>query len=488
MNIRIVCRLLGKLLFLFTPSMLLMLPFALWWGEWNVIMAIGEAMALTFLLGGVLYMIGRSATEEIFRKEALATVAFSWILLSLVSAIPFHLGGMTGTFTDAWFEATSGITTTGASILTSIEAQPRSLLFWRGFLHFIGGLGIVVFFIAILPVLGVGGKTLFKQEAAGPIPEGFTPRIKDTAINLCKLYVGLNAALFLIFIAFGLSFFDALVHAMSTIATGGFSNRDASAGHFGWLIQWIILLFMFVGATNFRLHLRFLKGDFLCYFRSEEFRLYTTLVLVAAVAMTILLFFHRTIAVSNPGGWSFRDALFNTLTIVTTTGFGTVDFDAWPQVCRMIILLIMFSGGMAGSTSGGMKLIRFLILWKVARFHLSREASPHRVRTLKVDGRPIDPGTIHDTLVFFFVHAAIMTTACMLVALIMENQPLLTTISAVISCVNNIGPGLELVGPMESFASQAMPAKWILTALMIMGRLEHFVILIIFSPSFWARR
>lgn len=487
MNIRIVCRLLGKLLFLFAPSMLLIIPFAIWWQEWNVIVAVVEAMALTILLAAGLYTVGRSASEELFRREALATVAFSWIIISLVSALPFHLGGMTSTFTDAWFEATSGITTTGASILVEIEAKPHSLLFWRALLHFIGGLGIVVFFIAILPILGVGGKTLFKQEAAGPIPEGFTPRIKDTAIKLCKLYVGLNLALFLILIAAGLSFFDALVHAMSTIATGGFSNRDASVGHFGWLIQWIILLFMFVGATNFRLHLRFLRGDFLCYFRSEEFRLYAGLVLIAALAITVLLFFHRTIEVSNPGGWNFRDAFFNTLTIVTTTGFGTVDFDAWPQVCRMIILLLMFSGGMAGSTSGGMKLIRFLLLWKVARFHLSREASPHRVRTLKVDGRPIDSSTIHDTLVFFFIHTAIMATAFLIVALIMEDQPLLTTISAVVACVNNIGPGLELVGPMESFASQAMPVKWVLSALMILGRLEHFVVLVIFSPAFWRR-
>lgn len=451
-------------------------------------LVLAESMAVCGLIGFMLYMIGRRTTEELFRKEALATVGFSWILISFVAALPIYLGGMTSTFTDAFFESTSGITTTGASILNHIEIQPRSLVFWRAFLHFVGGLGIVVFFIALLPLLGAGGKTLFRQEVAGPIPEGFTPRIKDTALNLCKLYIGLNVLAFVVFISLGLSFFDALCHAMSVIATGGYSNRDASAGHFGWLVQWAIILFMFIGATNFRLHLRFIRGDFLCYFRSEEFRLYCAIVAGGAVILTLALFFHGNPFVSNPGTWNPRDALFNTLTIVTTTGFGTVDFDQWPQVCRMTILILMFTGGMAGSTSGGMKMVRLLLLWKIARFHLSREASPNRVRTLKIDNNNIDKNTIHDTLVFFFVHTAIIVTACLLVALIMENQPLLTTISAVVACINNIGPGLELVGPMLNFSEQAMPVKWILSCLMLLGRLEHFVLLVLFSPSFWSYR
>ncbi|MCC5876667.1 MAG: TrkH family potassium uptake protein [Candidatus Sumerlaeia bacterium] len=472
----------------FAPTMLLMIPFIIWWREWSILLAVAQSMAICLLFGFTLYMIGRKTTQELFRKEALATVGFSWISLSIISALPIYFGGMASTFTDAFFESTSGITTTGATILGSIETQPRSLIFWRAFLHFVGGLGIVVFFIAILPLLGAGGKSLFKQEAAGPIPEGFTPRIKDTAINLCKLYIGLNVVCFLVLLALGLSYFDALCHAMSLLATGGYSNRDASAGHFGWLIQWVFILFMFIGATNFRLHLRFIKGDFLCYFKSEEFRLYCAIILGGALILTLALFFHRSVFVSNPGGLNLRDGLFSTITIVTTTGFGTVDYDMWPQVCRMTILILMFTGGMAGSTSGGMKVVRLLLLWKIARFHLSREASPNRVRTLKIDGRNIDKNTIHDTLVYFFVHTAILVAACLVVALIMESQPLLTTISAVVSCVNNIGPGLELVGPMADFSAQATPVKWILSCLMLLGRLEHFVLLVLFSPSFWTYR
>jgi trk system potassium uptake protein TrkH len=286
----------------------------------------------------------------------------------------------------------------------------------------------------------------------------------------------------------GMSFFDALNHAMATMATGGFSTRNSSIAHYTPLIEWVCVIFMFLAGTNFSLHLRALKGDWRCYWRSHEFRLYAGIVLIVSLFFIIILHMSATTAVSHPGELAVRDSFFTTLTIMTTTGFGTVDYDQWPNVCRMVILLLMFAGGMAGSTAGGIKLIRFLILWKIGRFHLAREASPHRVRTIKVDGRPLELAAQRDTLVFFFFYMATFTIGCVLVCMLMPNQSLVSSVTAVVACLNNIGPGLEAVGPMMNFSTQSSAAKWVLSGLMLLGRLELFVVLMILSPNFWRAR
>jgi trk system potassium uptake protein TrkH len=488
MNLRIICRVLGFILVVFSLSMLTMLPFALWYREVHSLIALLESMGIGLMLAAILYLIGRSAKGDIFRREAVAVVSISWILVAALGALPFVAGGMTNNYTDAYFEAMSGLTTTGSTTLTFVEGQPRALLFWRSFLHFIGGLGIVVFFVAVLPLLGVGAKTLFKQEATGPVPEGLTPRIKDTALGLCKIYIGLNLLQFVVLMICGMSFFDALNHAMATMATGGFSTRNSSIAHYTPLIEWVCVIFMFLAGTNFSLHLRALKGDWRCYWRSHEFRLYAGIVLIVSLFFIIILHMSATTAVSHPGELAVRDSFFTTLTIMTTTGFGTVDYDQWPNVCRMVILLLMFAGGMAGSTAGGIKLIRFLILWKIGRFHLAREASPHRVRTIKVDGRPLELAAQRDTLVFFFFYMATFTIGCVLVCMLMPNQSLVSSVTAVVACLNNIGPGLEAVGPMMNFSTQSSAAKWVLSGLMLLGRLELFVVLMILSPNFWRAR
>ncbi len=489
MNVAIVLRLLGTLLLYFSATMVTMVPFALVAGEYFELLVVVECMAATALLGGGMWFLGRHAPPDIFRREALAVVGAGWLLTAACGALPLYFGGLAQTYSDAFFESMSGLTTTGASILTDIESQSRTMLFWRSFLHFLGGLGIIVFFVAVLPVLGVGGKALYKQEVPGPIPEGLTPRISDTALSLCKIYTVLNIAQAIILMFCGMSFFDAINHAMATMATGGFSTQNASiASYASPAIEWVVIFFMFLAGTNFSLHRRFAQGDWTCYFRDAEFRWYlgifgfVALVLLAVVLLT-------PISSSAPGrDIGPRDAVFTALTIQTTTGFGTVDFTAWPPAAQVLLVLLMFVGGMAGSTAGGMKVIRWIILLKSALYQLYSEASPRVIRVVKVGGRPLDRSFQRDTFALFFLWISIFVGVSVIVALLSPEQDIVTSITAVAACLNNIGPGLGLVGPTGNYASQADLVKWILALCMVMGRLELYAILIVMTPNFWLRR
>jgi trk/ktr system potassium uptake protein len=495
MNYPLIARLLGGLLAVFSASLLVMIPFALWYGEWTELKSILESILIGGLFGGLLYVYGWKAKGELYRRESLAIVGLGWILTAGIGAMPFWIGGMVNNFTDAYFESMSGLTTTGSSILSDIESQAKCLLFWRSFLHFLGGIGIIVFFVAILPVLGVGGKALFKQEVPGPVPEGLTPRIKDTAIGLCKIYIILNIIETVILMLCGMSFFEAINHAMATMATGGFSTKNDSVGHFlqySAAVEWTIIIFMFLAGTNFSLHLRFAKGDFLCFWKDAEFRVYLGVILGITILFSTVLYITGNAAVSNPDGINVRDSLFTTLAIITTTGFGTVDFNEWPAVCRIMVVLLMFIGGMAGSTAGGMKIIRWVILVKSSFHQLQSETMPRVVRVLKVGRQALDKRAVYDTFALFFLWISVFVVASTMVALLTpasgEHHEIVTSITAVAACLNNIGPGLEAVGPTMNFASQHDLVKWILSLCMVMGRLELYAILIILNPKFWLGR
>ncbi len=488
MNFALISRLLGTILFFFSLSMATMFPFAFWYHREHNILHIFESMAIGVLISGILFFLGRKAKGQLYRRESLAVVALSWILVSAFGAIPFLLGGLADTYTDAYFEAISGLTTTGASILTDIEAQPHALLFWRSYLHFLGGLGIIVFFVAILPILGVGGKSLYKQEVPGPVPEGLTPRIKDTAIKLIKVYIALNIIETIILLFCGMDFFQAINHALATMATGGYSTQGNSIAAFTPIVEWVIIIFMFLAGTNFALHLRFVEGDYKVYWKSTEFRCYIGVVAFFALGFMGVLYLAENQSVSEPGKLNFRDSLFTTLTIITTTGFGTVDFNAWPPVCRAMIILLMFLGGMAGSTAGGIKVIRWMILMKSGVHQIAGEAAPRRVRRLKIDGRVLDQATQTSTLSFFFVYCTIFIFGSIIVTLLMPQQDIVTSVTAVIACLNNIGPGLEAVGPTANYATQSDLCKWVLSFLMLLGRLELYAVLVVLAPGFWFRR
>lgn len=488
MNFSILFRLVGIFLALFTLSLSVGIPVALIYGEWSVIPVFLESLLVGGIISGSLYFLGRhSKGDDVYRREALATVGISWLLAAAIGALPFFLSGAVPDYASAYFESASGLTTTGASVFRVIENKSLAILFWRSFLHFLGGLGIVVLFVAFLPTMGVGGRALFKQESTGPVTEGMTPRIKDTAMKLVKVYIGLNVIQTVLLMICGMSLYEALIHAMGTIATGGFSTRNASIAAFtSPAIEWIIIGFMYLAGVNFGLHVELVRGRF-AYLKSTEFRVYTSIVLGAAVFISVALWLSNTQAVSNPGGWNFRDALFMVLTIQTTTGYGTVDFNQWPEVVRMMLLVLMYIGGCAGSTGGGIKVIRFVILFKLLFAEIATSVSPRRVRLLKLDGNVIHRDTAYQVLIFFFVYIFISIVGCILVALLMPEQSLLSSITAVIATINNIGPGLEAVGPTMNFASQSPGAKAVLSILMILGRLELFSLLVLLSPNFWTK-
>ncbi|MCB2156823.1 TrkH family potassium uptake protein [bacterium] len=485
MNIRLLCRYLGILLGFLTLLEVLIVPFAIYYNEWHALGRIAEAMAGGFLFAVILYLIGRDATGDVFRREALAIVGLGWILAAGVAALPLFLTGVAPTYTDAYFESMSGLTTTGSTILTTIEDHPKSILLWRSFLHFLGGLGIIVLFVAILPMLGVGGRALFKQEVPGPVPEGLTPRIKDTAVALWKIYIAFNVIEAIALMILGMSFYDAINHAMATMATGGFSTKNTSVLAFASpMIEWCIIIFMVIAGTNFSLHLRAVQGRF-DYFRDPEFLSYISIIIGSAVVIAVLLYVHETPAVSKPGSFNFRDAFFTVVALKTTTGFGTVDFQQWPNAARIMLLILMFFGGCAGSTGGGLKVIRWIILFKAGYHEIQSKISPRRVRRLKLGGRPIGDDIVREVLAFFFLYMGIAILGSVAIAFAMPHQSVLTSISSVVATLNNIGPGLDAIGPTANFAHQSLPAKWLLSLFMVLGRLELFAILVLFSRNFW---
>lgn len=488
MNYRLISQYLGLMIGFFTLSMLTAVPFAMYYHEWHELLAMTEAFGIGMAVSVALYLVGRRAKGEIYRREALAIVGLSWLLAAAVGALPFFVSRMIPDFTAAYFESMSGLTTTGASVLSNVEGHGRTLLFWRSFLQFLGGLGIIVLFVAILPLMGVGGRALFKQEVPGPVPEGLTPRIKDTAVKLLRIYVALNVVQAILLMFAGMSFYDAVNHAMTTMATGGFSTKDASIAAFGSAaIEWIVIFFMFMAGTSFTLHLGATQGRF-HHLRNTEFKTYVGIFMSSAVCLTAVLWLSDSFAVSNPGGLNFRDALFASLTAMTTTGFGTADFNQWPEAARILLLILMFVGGSAGSTAGAIKVIRWVILWKTAALDLASNVAPRRVHVIKVDGRPISSDVAREVLTFFFIWISVALGGVFLLALLMPGLDFLTILSAVVATLNNIGPGLESVGPTANYALMSAPAMWLLSLLMVLGRLELYAVMVLVSRAFWRAR
>lgn len=489
MNYLLICRLMGILMLLFSAGYITAIPWGFWFSEYATLAAHLEAGGISCAISLALFYLGRREKEAtLFRRESLAVVGLSWLLMAFLGALPFYLGGMVENFTDAYFESMSGLTTTGASILTDIESQPKLLLYWRSWLHFVGGLGIVVFFVAILPQLGIQGKSLYRAEVPGVSKDGFTPRIKDTAIALASLYCGLNAVLVVCLMAAGLTFFEAVNHAFATIATGGFSTKNSSIIGYNAAVQWIIILFMLLAGTNFALHLSLLRGDWRAYWRSSEFRFYISITFSLAIFTVILLQLTGNQTVSNPGGWNFRDAFFSVFTVTTSTGFASTDYDQWPNIVRLSLFFLLFSGAMAGSTSGGLKMARVMILLKASVFMVRREANPRRIRTLKIDGSPVREHVVYGVFAFFFLYGLIWAIATLLVSFFSFHQSPFSSMSAVVACMSNIGPGFDVVGPVQNYASQHPVSKWILSLCMALGRIELYPILVLFAPRFWVPR
>ena len=481
MNARALAKVLGALGLFLAGALLTPLPLSLMDGD-DAAGAFLAAAAVSGGVGGALVRITRRARADLTHREGFAVVTLGWLLFGVFGALPYFFSGAAATLIDAVFEALSGFTTTGATILTDIEILPRSILFWRALTHWLGGMGIIVLGLAILPMLGVGGMQLFRAEVPGPTADRLTPRIQDTAKLLWGVYVGLTAAEVLLLMAGGLGWFDAVCHAFATMATGGFSTRNASVAAFdSAYVDAVITVFMFLAGVNFALHYALFTNRASRALRNEEFRCYTWLTL-AAIAVLMA----ANAAKSYPNLLdNLRYSSFQAVSILTTTGFGTADYELWPVLCQVVLVLLMLVGGCSGSTGGGMKVSRVVVIAKHAAVQAWSLIHPRGVRHVKLDGRPVPDAVLHGVLGFFALYLA--CTALGTLGMAALGVEPVTALASVIACVGNIGPGLGQVGPADNYAHLPQAGKAILTFCMLLGRLEILTVFVIFFPSAWRR-
>jgi trk system potassium uptake protein TrkH len=480
MHLPSVIHILGFLLIFLAIAMLLPLPFSFIYGSSDVLALLASA-AITFTFGFVCYKL--TPFERDFRpKEGFAVVTFGWLFFSLFGSLPFLLSGTIPSFTNAFFETMSGFTTTGATILNDIESLPPGILFWRSLTHWIGGMGIIVLSLAILPFLGVGGMQLFKAEAPGPVKDKLTPRITETAKILWGVYVLISAVEALLLMLGGMTLFEALCHTFGTMATGGFSTRNASIGSYNSAyIDYLIIFFMILAGTNFSLHYRFMRGDFRVYFRNREFLFFLSIIGLATLLIGVNTFFHyhRNFSLT------LQKTLFQVVAILTTTGFGTADYEKWAVSSQFILFILMFMGGCAGSTGGGIKIMRILLLIKFVFSEITRLIHPHAVVAVRIGDTVVPRDVIMTVLGFFVLFLLLFILGTLIMSAI--GLDLVTSLGAVAASLANIGPGLGNVGPTDNYAQIPMIGKWVLAFLMLTGRLEIFTVMILFSPSYWEK-
>lgn len=447
--------------------------------DWSVFL---KAVLLTAAAGLASFLpAARRRGREISRREAFLIVSLGWLDASFFGSLPFLIAPCFPSAVDALFETVSGFTTTGASILEAIEDLPKGLLFWRSMTQWLGGMGIILFSIAILPFLGVGGMQLFKAEVPGPFVEKLQPRIASTAKILWQTYL-LVSALEAALLTFGeMSLYDAVCHTFTTMATGGFSTKSQSIGHFGTYHRLVILFFMLVAGSNFALHWRLLKGQVGGYWRDREFRFYMAM----ALSSTLLIALDLLWNLRGPLGRRLEEAAFQAVSIMTTTGYATADFARWPPFSQMLLLFLMFVGGCAGSTGGSIKCIRVLILVRYVRQELRKLLHPKAVLTMKFGDQALAPGVVQGVLGMVILYLGIFVLASL--ALGALGLDLTTALSAVAASLGNVGPGLARVGPAENYAFLPPLAKTILVFCMLAGRLEIYTMIVLIFPDFWRK-
>lgn len=479
MNHRMICFVIGRILL--TEGVLLLLPLlvAVLYGD--PLHPFLLPILLLLLCGGVLSW-RKPQHSSIYARDGLAVVALAWIGLSLFGCLPFLLSGAIPNFVDALFETVSGFTTTGASILTAVEPLSHSILFWRSFTHWIGGMGVLVFVLAILPMHDGHEMHLLRAEVPGPSVGKLVSHMSDTAKILYGIYFAMTLVEVVLLLLGGMSLFDASVHAFGTAGTGGFSCRNLSiAAYDSAYFDVVIGVFMLLFGVNFNLYYFLLIRRFREVFRSEELRAY--LGIVAAAVLVIALDIRHLYGSLATG---LRYSFFQVASVITTTGFATADFNLWPALSRTILVVLMFCGACAGSTGGGMKIARIVIWVKTSWNDMRRMLHPHAISIVRFEGKPLRDRSIRGVYLYLTAYLMVFVGSCLLLSL--EGKDLVTTFTAVTACMNNIGPGLELVGPMGNFASFSAPAKLLLSFDMLAGRLELFPMLLLFSPSIWRRK
>ncbi|HBL74513.1 MAG: potassium transporter [Bacteroidetes bacterium GWF2_42_66] len=481
LNVKIVLKTLGFLLFVEGFFMLLSLLVSLIYEGTDALAFLYSAL-ISMGVGTVAVIPFRNAKKDIGKREGFLIVSLVWIIFSFFGSLPFILSGSIPSLTDAFFETMSGFTTTGASVLSNIETLPHGILFWRSMTHWLGGMGIIVLSLAILPLFGIGGMQLFAAEVPGPTPDKLNPKISQTAKNLWAIYILFTLIETILLWIGGMSLFDAINHSFATMATGGFSTKQASIAYWdSAYIDYVIILFMFIAGSNFTLSYCALTGKFKRVIQDEEFKYYSLFV----IGFTLLLFSGLLVSTQLGVEKAFRDALFQVVSIITTTGFATADYMLWQPILIILLFALFFFGGSAGSTGGGIKIMRIVLLIKNSYYELRRIIHPNAVIPVRYNKHAISEQIINNVLAFFIFYFIVFFLSTIIFTLVEPDME--SSMGAVATCLGNIGPGLGLMGPAGNFANVAPFGKWFLSFLMLLGRLELFTVLVLFSPAFWKK-
>lgn len=479
MHIRSVLHVQGVLLLFGALFMLTPLPFSFYYGDGDgpaILLSAGITAAAGFLI----YRFTR-LTHELRMREGFAVVAFAWLFFSFFGSLPYLLTGAIPGFTDAFFETVSGFTTTGATILGNIEALPRGILFWRSMTQWMGGMGIVVFTLAVLPVLGVGGMRLYKAEVSGPTADKLRPRVAETARMLWALYLLLTVMLCVLLLLGGMDFFDALCHTLSTVASGGFSTKNLSIGYFqSTYIDVVVTIFMGIAGTNFALHYHFLAGRRNTYWKDREFQVYLAIMAaaVAAIAITTLPLYANAFK-------GLRDIVFTVVSLQTSTGFAVANYEKWSQSAQWVLLLVMIIGGSAGSTAGGLKVVRIYLVGKYIAKDFTRLLHPQAIVPVRLGGMPVPRDIMSNVLSYFALYGLAIFAGTLVVTSF--GMDWVSGLSAVVTMLSNVGPGMNGVGPYDHYGNLHAVVKWVLILCMLLGRLEFYTILVLFAPAYWRK-
>ena len=480
MRLSLVFELVGRLTTLFSPAFLAPAALAAFYREWRHMTGFLIAFAVTLTVGAAMRRAGHAIVDgaaPIRRVEGLVIVAGSWLLMAHLSAIPFAWSGLHPV--DALFEAMSGLTATGATVFNQFDVHGYSIFFWRALTQWLGGLGVIALFIAVLPRLAIGGRELFFAEAAGPTDDKITPQLRQTALALWRLYAALTALQVVALLVAGMSLYDAVCHALSTVSAGGFSPHPQSiAGYDNRAVEWITIVFMFIAGANFALQYRAVRSSRVAVAQDEEFRVYIGITLVAtAVLMLFLLRDGLSLADA------FRHGTFQVVSVLTTAGFASTDFELWSDQAKMVLLVLMFIGGCAGSAAGGPKVLRHILMARLTLRELKRTLHPRAVLPVKLGGRVVPESILRDVQVFMLFY--LLTFAVGAAVVVALGEDLLTGITASVAALGNGGPGFGPIGPMGSFADLHPVSKIVLTLLMWIGRLEVMTVLVLFRLEAW---
>jgi trk system potassium uptake protein TrkH len=475
-------RFIGILIFFLGVSMVAPLLVSLIYGDGSTLALLYSMLATS--AAGLLCFISTKKDEQtqLSHRDGVAIVTLGWVAAGLVGALPFLLTGAIANFTDAYFESISGFTTTGASILTDIERLPKAILLWRSQTQWFGGMGIIVLSIAILPFLGVGGMQLYKAEVPSPVVDKLKPRISETAKTLWKVYLLITVLEIILLLGGGMSLFEAITHAFCTMPTGGFSPKSASIAHYNSAyFDGVIIVFMLLAGINFSLHYKLIKGDLTVFGRDPECRVF--LALVALFVVLVAFNIHGTVYDSLVE--AFRYAAFQVTSIVSTTGFVTADYDLWPPFSRKLLLLCMLLGAMAGSTGGGMKIMRIMLIVKHCYQEIFRIIHPHAITSVKMGGKAVPADVLSSVWGFFLLFLGLFLVAALVMASL--GLDMISALASVAASIGNIGPGLGLVGPAKNYVAVPLIGKWVLIFCMLLGRLEIYTVIVLLMPEYWRK-